>query len=139
MQRTTIHLTTNDKPTNTKHKCITQQPQLQTCLPASFSSHLLYHSQQTVTEQIFFFKKYKNPKSLTLAAMAMLSTSLSGPKSATSYRAPEFSGLRRLCPNSSNNNNSSSNSHSQSFLRFCSPRKPLKSVVAMAGTGTVRF
>ncbi|XP_011046787.1 PREDICTED: triosephosphate isomerase, chloroplastic [Populus euphratica] len=67
--------------------------------------------------------------------MAMLSTSLSGPKSATSYCAPEFSGLRRLCPNSSSSNNSS-NSHSQSFLRFCSPRKPLKSVVAMAGTGT---
>jgi hypothetical protein len=68
--------------------------------------------------------------------MAMLSTSLSGPKSATSYCAPEFSGLRRSCPNSNSNN---SNSHSQSFLRFCSPRKPLKSVVAMAGTGTVRF
>ncbi|KAJ6409881.1 hypothetical protein OIU84_009380 [Salix udensis] len=65
--------------------------------------------------------------------MAMLSTSLSGPKSATSYCAPEFSGLRRLCPNS---NNVNGNSHSQSFLRFCSPRKPLKSVVAMAGTGT---
>ncbi|KAF2301977.1 hypothetical protein GH714_031114 [Hevea brasiliensis] len=29
--------------------------------------------------------------------MAMLSTSLSGPKSAISYSAPHFSGLRRLC------------------------------------------
>ncbi|KAH8510601.1 hypothetical protein H0E87_008227 [Populus deltoides] len=62
--------------------------------------------------------------------MAMLSTSLSGPKSATSYCAPEFSGLRRLCPN-----NNTNNSHSQSFLRFSSPRKPLRGVFAMAGTG----
>nr|UER43288.1 PDTPI protein [Populus tomentosa] len=62
--------------------------------------------------------------------MAMLSTSLSGPKSATPYCAPEFSGLRRLCPN-----NITNNSHSQSFLRFSSPRKPLRGVLAMAGTG----
>ncbi|KAG5247880.1 triosephosphate isomerase [Salix suchowensis] len=60
----------------------------------------------------------------------MISTSLSGPKSATSYCAPEFSGLRRLCPN-----NNTNNSHSPSFLRFTSPRKPLRRVLAMAGTG----
>ncbi|KAJ6707980.1 TRIOSEPHOSPHATE ISOMERASE [Salix viminalis] len=62
--------------------------------------------------------------------MSMISTSLSGPKSATSYCAPEFSGLRRLCPN-----NNTNNSHSPSFLRFTSPRKPLRRVLAMAGTG----
>ncbi|KAJ6368773.1 hypothetical protein OIU78_001198 [Salix suchowensis] len=62
--------------------------------------------------------------------MSMISTSLSGPKSATSYCAPEFSGLRRLCPN-----NNTNNSHSPSFLRFTSPRKPLRRVLAMAGNG----
>jgi hypothetical protein len=132
-QLSTSHLTTNDKPTNTKKHKHNNHSFKPACLPLSPPIRSITPSKQL---QNGFSLKKNNPKSLTLAAMAMLSTSLSGPKSATSYCAPEFSGLRRLCPNSNNNN---SNSHSQSFLRFCSPRKPLKSVVAMAGTGTVRF
>ena len=43
------------------------------------------------------------------------------PKSAALYCAPEFSGLRRLCPNNINNRNS----HSQTSLCSCSPWKTL--------------
>ncbi|KDP27586.1 hypothetical protein JCGZ_19591 [Jatropha curcas] len=71
--------------------------------------------------------------------MAMLSTSLAGPKS--SYcAAPQFSGLRRSCPKlESTNSHSLSQSflrHFNSQLRVPSSRKPSGHVVAMAGTGT---
>ncbi|XP_050233933.1 triosephosphate isomerase, chloroplastic [Mercurialis annua] len=68
--------------------------------------------------------------------MAMLSTSLAGPKSATAYCPPNFSGLRRSCPTLAE-----THSVSHSFLRHfntqlrVSSRKPSRYVVAMAGTG----
>ncbi|OAY37291.1 triosephosphate isomerase, chloroplastic [Manihot esculenta] len=68
--------------------------------------------------------------------MAMLSTSLSGPKSATSYSAPHFSGLRRLCSKLDSSTSLSFLPHFNSQLRFSSPRKLSRNVVAMAGTGT---
>ncbi|KAJ8767565.1 hypothetical protein K2173_017909 [Erythroxylum novogranatense] len=57
--------------------------------------------------------------------MAMLSTSVTGPKPATSY-----SGLRRSCLKLDTNHSFLNN------LRFSSPKKHCRAVVAMAGTGT---
>ncbi|OAY52377.1 triosephosphate isomerase, chloroplastic [Manihot esculenta] len=69
--------------------------------------------------------------------MAMLSTSLSGPKSTISCPAPQFSGLRRLCTKlDATKSNSSFLHHFNSQLRFSSPRKTSRQIVAMAGTGT---
>ncbi|KAJ9132740.1 hypothetical protein P3X46_033577 [Hevea brasiliensis] len=68
--------------------------------------------------------------------MAMLSASLSGPKSAASYSSPHFSGLRRLCSKLDSNTSHSFLRHFNSQLRVSSLRKPSRNVVAMAGTGT---